>query len=94
MDRVLHEYRLIEYGFRDLRPKNSLFQAGVRESIPKVPLEQEKPHVDLFKLPLDQLALKDISRIETLAKRKSRYITKELIEKNIASPIQATINPD
>lgn len=86
MDRVYHQYRLIEKGYDAIRPKNSLFQTGVREVTPKIPREQEKDNVDLCKLSPDEVALKDLARIEALARTKSRFITKEMIEKNVLKP--------
>lgn len=74
---------MIERGYRALRLKNSLMLTGVKEVVPKIKQELEKDNYDLCKLAADEVALKDIARIEYLAKRKSRFITKELIEKNI-----------
>lgn len=45
--------------------------------------EPEKTAYDILKMPQGTVAFRDIARVESLAKRKSRFITKEMIEKNI-----------
>jgi hypothetical protein len=71
-----------------LRDVNSITLAGVREMIPRIHKEQEKLDFDLCKLRQGEVAFKDVARIENLARRKSRFITKEMIEKNI-QPVKA-----
>jgi len=82
-ERVVHEYKLIERGFEAIQPPNSILLAKVKHIIPKLSREQEKEPSNVCKLGKGEVYFKDIERIEALAKRKSKIISKEMIEKNI-----------
>jgi len=82
-ERVVHEYKLIERGFEAIQPVNSILLAKVKQVIPKLSREQEKEPSNICKLGKGEVYFKDIERIEALAKRKSKIISKEMIEKNI-----------
>ena len=82
IDRVINEYRLLETGYRAKQPPNSILN-GAREIIPRRILEVEKDDYDLCKLGPGEVAYKDISRIEAMARKSSRFFTREVFEKNI-----------
>ncbi len=82
LDRVLHEYRQLETGYRASKPKNSILN-GSRDTMPRSIKEQERDQYDLCKLKEGEVAYKDIARIESMARRSTRFFTREVYEKNI-----------
>ena len=81
IDRVINEYRLLETGYRAKQPPNTILN-GSRYVIPRRLLEVEKEDHDLCKLGKGEVAYKDISRVEIMARKSSRFFTRELFEKN------------
>jgi len=81
-DRVIHEYRVLETGYRAKQPPNTILN-GSRHLIPRKLLEVEKENYDLCKLGKDEVAYKDIARVEIMARKSSRFFTREVFEKNI-----------
>lgn len=61
---------------------------GSKEITPKLVREQEKDNYDLCKLQDGEVAYKDIHRIEALARRSTKFFTREVFEKNIL-PLQS-----
>jgi hypothetical protein len=82
IDRVLNEYRLLETGYRAKQPPNTILN-GTRDIIPRKIFEAEKDNYDLCKLGPGEVAYKDISRVEAVARKSSRFFTREVFEKNI-----------
>lgn len=85
----------MERAFRETQYKlnpNKIIN-GAKEITPKIVREQEKDNHDLCKLQDGEIAYKDIQRIEALARRTTKKITREVFEKNIL-PLQAAANSD
>jgi hypothetical protein len=79
---VTHEYRQLESGYRARHPPNTILN-GTREIIPRRLLEAEKDEYDLCKLAPGEVAYKDIARVEVMARKSTRFFTREVFEKNI-----------
>lgn len=62
---------------------------GTKDIIPRRILEVEKDNYDLCKLAPGEVAYKDIARVEAMARKSSRFFTREVFEKNIM-PEQVT----
>lgn len=73
-------------------PPHSLFFAGVRRQTAGKREEHERADFSPAKVAKGRVAWRDIQRIESLARRKSQLITKEMIEKNI-EPRSAKASP-
>jgi hypothetical protein len=82
IDRVIHEYRILETGYRAKQPPNTILN-GSRYVIPRRLLEVEKDDYDLCKLGKGEVAYKDISRVEAVARKSTKFFTREVYEKNI-----------
>lgn len=82
--------RVLEKGIRETQVLNSTFHAGVRHVTPCKQREQEKRQYDICLMNNGELAYVDIGKIDALAYRKSLFISKEMIQKNI-EPIKKGI---
>jgi hypothetical protein len=56
---------------------------GTKDIIPRRILEVEKDNYDLCKLGPGEVAYKDIARVEAMARKSSRFFTREVYENNI-----------
>jgi hypothetical protein len=81
IDRVLHEYRQMESGYRARLKPNTMHLS--REVIPRKISEAEKDPYDLCLLKENEVAYKDIFKVDAMAKHTKDLFTKEMLQKNI-----------